>query len=1008
MGHMNDLDERESSGHSRANLEARAHAQYAVSRILAESHTTLAALPRVLEVLCQHLGWDLGNVWWVDAEAKILRFKETWHREGLSFQAFDQATATRGFALGLGLPGRVWATGKPCWLDNVADEENFPRSSAAARDGLHSASAYPIVFNQDVIGILEFFSREVREVDEDFVETMAAIGRQVGQFIERSLAEQRLRESEARNAAILATALDCIVTIDHEDRIVEFNPAAEKTFGYSHAEAMGKHMAELLVPPKYREAHYRGMRHYLETGEGPVLGKRIEVEAMRADGSFFPVELAITPIRVGAKPVFTAYLRDITARKWSEVRQQFLADLAAATQPLVSSGEVTAMAARMLREHLDCDRCAYAEVEDEAIFVITGDDTRSVPSIAGRWPVAAFGAECERMMLANESYIVTDTDTDPRLNPRDLEAYRATTIRAVICVPLHKDGRFTAAMAVHQKTPRTWTSEEVELVEVVVNRCWESLERARVTRDLQASEAKFRQLANTIPQLAWMARADGSIFWYNDRWYAYTGTVPEDMEGWGWQRVHDPSVLPSVLESWNHSIETGEPFDMTFPLKGADGLFRPFLTGVNPLRNEAGEVVLWFGTNTDVSEQVKLEEDRKQVLDAERAARSDAERVSRMKDEFLATLSHELRTPLNAILGYATLLQNMRMSEAEMKDAASVIQRNAKAQAQIIEDLLDMNRIIAGKIRLDVQQVALPDVIEAAIETVKPSAEAKDIRIQAFLDPVAGPVRGDPARIQQVIWNLLSNALKFTDKGGRIQISLERVNSHVEISIVDTGQGIAPDFLPYVFDRFRQADSSTTRHHGGLGLGLAIVKQLVESHGGSVRAKSPGPGLGATFIVSFPVAVMHEEAERERRIHPKSPASTQSFDCQPDLLGVSVLIVDDDQDSCGLVKRVLEECHAEVDMAFSAAEAHAKLMRRKYDVLVSDIGMPGEDGYQFIRRVRSLSADMNGQIPAVALTAFARSEDRRRAALAGFQTHISKPVEPAELSAIIAGLAGRV
>ena len=346
MGDMNDVGERDSGDYALTRLEARADAQYAVSRILAESETTVAALPRVLEVLCQNLGWDLGNVWWVDAEAKILRFKETWHRDDLSFQTFDQATATRDFALGVGLPGRVWATGKPCWLNNVVDDENFPRASAAARDGLHSASAYPIIFGQGVVGILEFYSREVREVDEDFVETMAAIGRQIGQFIERSLAEERLRESEARNSAILATALDCIVTIDHEDRIIEFNPAAEKTFGYCHDDVMGKRMAELLVPTKYREAHYRGMRHYLETGEGPVLGKRIEVEAMRADGSLFPVELAITPIRIGTKPIFTAYLRDITGRKRSEVRQQFLADLAAATQPLVGSDEVTAMAAR--------------------------------------------------------------------------------------------------------------------------------------------------------------------------------------------------------------------------------------------------------------------------------------------------------------------------------------------------------------------------------------------------------------------------------------------------------------------------------------------------------------------------------------------------------------------------------------------------------------------------------------------------------------------------------------
>ncbi|MBA3483977.1 MAG: PAS domain S-box protein, partial [Pirellulales bacterium] len=289
-----------------------------MSRILAESETAVGALPRVLEVLCQYLGWDLGNVWWVDAEVQLLRFKETWHRDGLSFQAFDQATATRDFAIGVGLPGRVWATAEPYWLNNVVDDESFPRASAASRDGLHLASAFPIILSQDVIGVLEFFSREVRDVDEDLVETMAAIGRQVGQFVERSSAEERLRESEARNAAILATALDCIVTIDHEDRIVEFNPAAEKTFGYSHDDVIGKRMAELLVPPKHRDAHYRGMRHYLETGEGPVLGKRIELEAMRADGALFPVELAITPIRIGDKPIFTAYLRDITERKRSE------------------------------------------------------------------------------------------------------------------------------------------------------------------------------------------------------------------------------------------------------------------------------------------------------------------------------------------------------------------------------------------------------------------------------------------------------------------------------------------------------------------------------------------------------------------------------------------------------------------------------------------------------------------------------------------------------------------
>lgn len=825
---------------------------------------------------------------------------------------------------------------------------------------------------------------------------------------------------------------------------------------------------------------------------------------------------------------FDGTTEDVTDRKRSEERQEFLASLSLETQSLIFPDEVTAVTARMLRQYLNCDRCAYAEVQDENVFIITGDDSRDVPSIVGRWPVAAFGKECVRKMFANEPFVVFDTDKDPQIEAADLPAYRATTIRAVICVPLHKDGRFTAAMAVHQKTARHWTDNEVALVQLVVNRCWESLERARVTRELQESEVNFRQLANTIPQLAWMANPDGSIFWYNDRWYEYTGTAAADMQGWGWQKVHDPAVLPEVMDRWKQSLDTGTPFDMTFPLRGDDGEFRPFLTRVNPLRDSSGQVQLWFGTNTDISERMRLEErfrstansapvliwisdtakactwfnkawvdfvgrdmeqeigsgwtenvhpedlehclsvyethfdkrqpfkmeyrmrrsdgewrwmidnglplydgaggafsgyigsciditelkaaeeERKRLLEAEKAARAEAERVGHMKDEFLATLSHELRTPLNAILGYATLVHSMQMDPQEVKEAANVIQRNAKAQAQIIEDLLDMNRIIAGKIRLDIQNVSLSDVVNAAIETVAPSAEARDIQLQKFIDPLAGPVRGDPGRLQQVIWNLLTNAVKFTEKSGKVQVAVERVNSHVEISVVDTGQGIEPTFLPHVFDRFRQADSSTTRHHGGLGLGLAIVKQLVEAHGGSVRAKSPGIGKGSTFVVSLPVAIVHEEHEVAKRIHPRSFQSDEELGCPPTLDGVSVLVVDDERDSCNLVKHVLEQCKSRVDTALSAAEAYEKLGQTRYDVLVSDIGMPGEDGYEFLRRVRALPVEKNGRIAAIALTAFARSEDRRRAALAGYQTHVAKPVEPSELVAIVASLAGKV
>jgi PAS domain S-box-containing protein len=657
---------------------------------------------------------------------------------------------------------------------------------------------------------------------------------------------------------------------------------------------------------------------------------------------------------------------------------------------------------------------------------------------------------------------------------------------------------------------------------------------AEANQQVRRSAEQFQLLANTIPQLAWMARPDGDIFWYNQRWYEYTGTTFEQMQGWGWKSVHDPQVLPSVMQRWKQSIASGKPFDMTFPLRGADGNFRPFLTRINPLIDADGKVVLWFGTNTDLSERVKLEErfrltadaapvmiwiadagrhcvwfnrawldftgrsldesladawaadvhpddierarqvasdafdrrgnlsreyrlrrhdgswrwiidqavplyegpggsfsgyigscidihdmkeaeaQRQALLESERAARAEAERSSRLKDEFLATLSHELRTPLNAILGWAQILDKRSGPEMgeDVKRGLAVITRNARVQSQLIEDLLDMSRVISGKLRLDVQRVDPANPLLAAIEAVRPAAEAKDIRIEQVIDQHVGAVRGDPARLQQVVWNLLTNAIKFTPKGGKVQLTLARVNSHVEIIVADTGEGIAPEFLPHVFDRFRQADGSTTRRHGGLGLGLAIVQSLVEAHGGRVRVSSPGLGHGATFVVDLPLMVLREMPVNTPREHPqKSPLDQRAADASEHeqvLDGVRVLIVDDEPDARELIRRVLIDCKAQVLTAANAGEAVEVLSRERPNVLVSDIGMPGQDGYELIRRIRSMSVEEGGNTPAAALTAFARSEDRRRALLAGYQTHIAKPVEPAELVTVVASLAGRI
>lgn len=541
----------------------------------------------------------------------------------------------------------------------------------------------------------------------------------------RDMSEQHrhseaLKHSEQRLAAIVQTALDCIVGMDSEGRVTEWNPAAELTFGYTRGEAMGQELASLIIPVALRDQHRQGLSRYLITHEGPILGKRLELRAVRKSGDEFPVELTITPVDDGGSPAFTGYLRDITEPKQAEAQRELL-------------------------------------------------------------------------------------------------------------------------------------------------------------------------------------------------------------------------------------------------------------------------------------------------LESERAARMEAERAGRMKDEFLATLSHEIRTPLNAILGWSQIMRDSTDPD-DLSHGLEVIERNARVQSQIVEDLLDMSGIISGKVRLDAQRLDLASIVKLAVETAKPTADAKGVRISAVIDPLHGvAVSGDANRMQQVLWNLISNAIKFTPKGGRVQVLLERVNSHLEMSVIDSGEGIKPEFLPYVFDRFRQADGSTTRRHGGLGLGLSIVKQLVELHGGAIRVKSAGEGLGSHFAVSLPMIAIHpEEDAKVARHHPRiAHQQTDTSDSCADIADVRVLVIDDEPDARALVKRLLEDCHAIVTATDSVEEVVRLVETRQFDVLISDIGMPGEDGYALIKRVRRLGRKNGGDIPAIALTAYARAADRVKAVAAGFLMHVAKPVESNELIMMVACAAGR-
>ena len=382
------------------------------------------------------------------------------------------------------------------------------------------------------------------------------------------------------------------------------------------------------------------------------------------------------------------------------------------------------------------------------------------------------------------------------------------------------------------------------------------------------------------------------------------------------------------------------------------------------------------------------------------SARAAAESANRAKDEFLSTLSHELRNPLNAVHGWATLIERGQLGAAQTHRAVEIIVRNVNAQIRLVDDLLDMSRVVSGRMRLVVQPVDLRDLIDDALEAVRHAAEAKGIRLQPVLEIPGLLVSGDPGRLQQIVWNLLENAVKFTPKGGRVQVQLQRVRSHVEIIVSDTGQGIAAEVLPYVFDRLRQGETGSARGHGGLGIGLGLVRHLVELHGGSVYAESPGEGQGATFVVKLPLMVA--ETRQQAVAHAeRSPVENAS------LKGARIVVVDDDPTAVELIRDVLVQAGAEVIECRSADEALQAVVRSRPNAIVSDIEMPGQDGYSLIRKVRALGPELGGKTPAVALTAFGRSEDRIRSLTAGFNNHVSKPVDPAELTAIIASFIGR-
>ncbi|HTO03301.1 MAG TPA: PAS domain-containing protein, partial [Opitutus sp.] len=523
----------------------------------------------------------------------------------------------------------------------------------------------------------------------------------------------------------------------------------------------------------------------------------------------------------------------------------------------------------------------------------------------------------------------------------------------------------------------------------------------QIEAELQGSEARYRLLVESLEDYAvFMQDDDGNVTSWN--------TGAERLLGYAEQEIlgHSARILFTPEDQARGEFEkeirgaksTGRANDDRWHVRKDGSRF--FVTGMMvALYDDQGQRIGLAKIMRDITDRQRAIAERENLLEAERAARAEAERTSRLKDEFLATLSHELRTPLNAILGWTQVLKEGVHDPAELDQALEVIDRNTRLQAQLIEDLLDMSRIVSGKVRLTLRPVDVAEVVASAIESVRTLAETRRIRLESSLPGDGATLTADRHRLQQIVLNLLSNAIKFTPPEGRVAVVVEVTTEDVRILVRDTGVGISRDFLPHVFERFRQADASTTRRHGGLGLGLSIVKQLVELHGGSVQADSAGEGQGATFEISLP----HTVDESPRSDAPMQRVDKSKSASRIDLRGVRVLVVDDEPDSAGLVKRVLESRHAEVRAAGSMHEALEIFSGFHPHILLSDIGMPHHDGYELIRRVRELPG---GEIPAAALTALARRDDVDRALHAGFQTHVAKPVEPSELVTVTAGLAG--
>lgn len=830
---------------------------------------------------------------------------------------------------------------------------------------------------------------------------------------ERALLRSAMRQTEAELRLIIDGVRDhAISLLDPEGRIRTFNAPAERIKGYALDEVRGRHF-EMFFTPEDRAAALPAR----ELAEARAHG-RCELEGwrQRKDGSRFYAAVSLSAVRDADDNLagFVKVTQDITARR----------QLSEALRASEGQLRLIVDAIPGLVAYVNPDKTYRTLNQRYADWFGMGPDEAAGKPVVDVIGKAAFAVVEPYLEQAMSGQVVSFEAQVPyaRLGTR--------WVRGEYVPDLGSTGNVRGVVTLILDVTEAKLAAERLAEEAAVN---ETLYRIGASLNTSLDlDSIFQRLTDEATKVC---RAQFGAFFYNVHTedqgsymlYVLSGVPRETFEGFPMPRktaVFAPTFNgDGVVRSdditkdpryGHHAPYHGMPAGhlpmrsyLAVPVKSGTGAVHGGLffgheeTGIFKERDERVLVA--------IATQAAVAIDNARLLETVRRERVRAEEANRAKDLFLGSLSHELRTPLNAILGWSRLLLSGSLPQDKHQRALETIDRNARAQAALIEDILDLSRITSGKMRLDVAPIEVAHVVETALETIRPGADAKGVRLQAVLDPDAGVVHGDATRLQQICWNLLSNAVKFTPRGGRVYVKLIRTDSQVEFLVSDTGKGISSAFLPRVFDSFTQADSTSTREHGGLGLGLAIVKHLVELHGGTVRAESEGLDTGATFVVRLPVAPMRSTPPPT--LHPAPTASGApglNLDCPPELAGIRVLVLDDEADTRDLIRTVLESCQAEVTTAANAAEAFDLFQAAPPDLLVSDIGMKDADGYSLIRRIRQLPPHQGGRVPAVAVTAYAAAKDRTRALMEGFTNHIGKPTEPQELLAVIAASVGRI